>query len=245
MLEVKNMIIVLKKDHLALFSLLCVMGVCLYLFGTVGVEEQQVVASDKKTVIIDAGHGGEDPGAVSDYSGACEKDINLTIAKSVEALLKKDGYNVLMTRTEDKLVYPAETTGYTAKRKADLTRRKEFIDSSDASIAVCIHLNKFQKTQYWGAQTFYPHNSDESKRLAESIQAQIKKTADPQNERAALVRGKPNDLPIMLFRDLVKPTVVVECGFLSNEEDEKRLTTKEYQDKLALAVKDGIIEYLK
>lgn len=239
------MIIVLKKDHLALLSLLCVMGVCLYLFGTVGVEEKAVASADKKTIIIDAGHGGEDPGAVSDISGVCEKDVNLAIAKAVEGLLKKDGYKILMTRTEDKLEYPADTTGYTAKRKADLTRRKEFIDASEACIAVSIHLNKFQKTQYWGAQTFYPHNSDESKRLAECIQAQIKKTADPSNERAALVRGKPNDLPIMIFRDLVKPTVVVECGFLSNTEDEKRLNTKEYQDKLAVAIKDGIIEYVK
>ena len=94
-------------------------------------------------------------------------------------MLRLDGFEVIMTRNNDMLKYPEGTAGETAKRKADLTNRKNMIDTSDASIAVSIHLNKFVQEKYWGAQTFYPHNSQESKTLAEIMQASIKKHADP------------------------------------------------------------------
>lgn len=241
------MFIVLRKDHLTLAALLLALVVAVSIFG-ISYNPKSKIASavnGKACVILDAGHGGEDPGAVSDNLKICEKDINLVIAKKVQALLEKEGIKVMMTRTEDTLNYPEGTTGYTAKRKADLLTRKATIDSSDASLAVSVHLNKFPQTQYWGAQTFYPHKSPESQKLAEDIQGQIKKTADSQNNRSALVRGKPDDLPIVLFADLKKPTVVVECGFLSNPEDEQRLNSDEYQQKMAVSIKDGILQYLK
>ena len=255
------MFLVLKKEYLAMLGLvvMLVSTVCVFSFmdrdelataisitDSEGLYANVEAAADikGKTVIVDAGHGGDDPGAVSDYNNIVEKEVNLEIAKRVSELLKGDGLNVVMTREEDVLQYPEGTSGMTAKRKADLTKRKELIDSSDAECCVSIHLNKFKQTQYHGAQVFFPHKSDESKKIAESIQKAIKEVADPSNERTALVRGKANELPIMIFRDLVKPTVVVECGFLSNEEEEKKLADPAYKEKLAQAIRKGTIDYL-
>ena len=242
------MLVVLKKDHVVLAAILLALVIGISVFGISYTPRADMAAATdggERCVILDAGHGDEDPGAVSDNLKINEKDINLLIVKKVEDLLKKDGIKVTLTRSEDMLKYPEGMAGYTAKRKADLIGRKQMIDSSDADIVVSVHLNKFPQPQYWGAQAFYPHNSADSKMLAESIQGEIKKTADPKNEREALVRGKPNELPIVIFKDLTKPTVVVESGFLSNPEDEQRLASGGYQQKLAQAIRDGIMGYFK
>lgn len=242
------MFFVLKKEYLAMTGLvlLLVSTVCVFSFADTDELTAAISLAEGggKTIIVDAGHGGDDPGAVSDYNKIVEKDINLEIAKKVAELLRNDGYNVVMTREEDVLRYPEGTTGMTAKRKADLTKRKETIDSSNAVCAVSIHLNKFKQTQYHGAQVFFPHNSEESKKLAMNIQSAIKEIADPANEREALVRGKPNELPIIIFKDLVKPTVVVECGFLSNQEEEKKLADAAYREMLAKSIYKGVTDYV-
>ena len=151
--------------------------------GDIAVMKEGVA---KRTVIVDAGHGGEDPGAVSDYSNLKEKDVNLKIAFKVKDLLEKENYNVIMTRTEDVLVYEPGTTEIYQKRKQDLLRRKKIMDESGADIVVSIHLNKFTETQYYGAQVFYPPDSNESRDLANYIQKALKEYADPTNKRVAM-----------------------------------------------------------
>ena len=191
-------------------------------------------------VLLDAGHGGEDPGAVSDYSGIKEKDINLNIAKKIETILANDNIPVKMTRSEDKLEYTEDTTNIVQKRRQDLLRRKKMMDENNNGITVSIHLNKFPQTQYFGAQTFFAANSNESKDLANKIQKKLREIVDKNNTREALLKKEP----IIILKNAKNPTVIVECGFLSNEEEEKKLASDEYQDKLAHAISEGIKDYL-
>lgn len=204
-----------------------------------GAPSEQVPA--QKTVILDAGHGGEDPGAVSDYSGLREKDVNLNIVMVLKNLLEKENYKVILTREADQLVYTDAAKSILQKRKEDLTRRKKIMDESGADIALSIHLNKFPQTKYHGAQTFFPPNSPDSQSLANEVQNSIKLNVDNANDRAALVKKEQ----IMILKNLKTPTIVVECGFLSNSEEEKLLGNEDYQNKLAAAIKKGVDNYYK
>jgi len=235
------MIIIVRKSNILLIGLIFLLLITIYSLNFSTGEATPVTNTQniQKTVIIDAGHGGEDPGVVSSYSGIKEKDLNLEIATMTKKLLEKEGFKVIMTRTEDKLEYQPGTTSITQKRKQDLQRRKKIMDESGADIVVSIHMNGFKETQYYGAQTFYPPNSLESQRLATTIQKALKEIADPENERQPQLKKEP----IIILRDIKTPTVIVECGFLSNTAEEKKLQTKEYKEKLALAIKEGIKSY--
>lgn len=204
-------------------------------------QMQQETAPAVKTVILDAGHGGEDPGATSDYSGLKEKDVNLNIVMLLKNLMENDNYKVILTRDSDRLVYDEKAQAILQKRKEDLTRRKEIMDTAGADIVVSIHLNKFPQTKYHGAQTFFPPNSPDSQKLANEIQNSIRLNADNENDRAALVKKDQ----IMILKNLKTPTVIVECGFLSNADEEKLLATENYQNKLAQSIKSGIDNYYK
>ncbi|OGO79722.1 MAG: cell wall hydrolase [Clostridiales bacterium GWC2_40_7] len=236
------MIVVVKKNNIILVGLIFILLATIY---SLNLDTERVisttVAENQKTVIIDAGHGGEDPGKVSNYSDLREKDLNLIIAQKTRELLEKENFTVIMTRQEDRLEYAEGTTNVIEKRRQDLNRRKKIMDESGAAIVVSIHLNGFNQTQYYGAQTFYPPNSEDSKKLAEVLQKSIRDTCDPENKREPQLKKDP----IIILADLKTPTVIVECGFLSNAEEEKKLGTAEYQDKLAAAITLGIQEYFK
>ncbi|MCX7746092.1 MAG: N-acetylmuramoyl-L-alanine amidase [Clostridia bacterium] len=237
------MIIIVKKTNIILVALAFILTITVY---SIAVRKDDATLAtngqnQQRTVLLDPGHGGEDPGAVSDYSGLKEKDVNFNIALKVKELLEKDNYKVMMTRTEDRLEYQEGTAGMTQKRKQDLLRRKKMMDEGGANIVVSIHLNKFPQTQYFGAQTFYPPNSPDSQKLAMNIQKSIKETVDPNNKREALVKKEP----IIILKDSKTTTAIVECGFLSNEEEEKKLASTEYQEKLALCIKEGVKKYFE
>lgn len=244
------MIVVISKKNILFVSLLLLFSITVFSIGfavdyskpVTGVNEQ--VPSDQadvKTVILDAGHGGIDPGAVSDYSGLKEKDVNLNIVMLVKNLLEKDNYKVILTRDSDQLVHSDEAKTILQKRREDLTRRKKIMDESGANIVVSIHLNKFAQTQYHGAQAFFPPNSPDSQKLANEIQKSIRLDVDNANDRVALVKKDP----IMILKNLKTTTVVVECGFLSNSDEEKKLATEDYQIKLAAAIKGGVDNFFK
>lgn len=236
------MILILKKDKILLMVLILLLSITVYNLKyslDSKATEPTNAKSFKRTVIIDPGHGGEDPGAVGDNIQLKEKDINLIIGKRLKELLMEDGFNVIMTREEDGLLYKEGTKGYTNKRRQDLLNRKKIMDESEADIVVSIHMNKFPQSQYHGAQTFFPKNSEESKRLAQCIQRSLRDMVDPENKREALVK----DTEILILKNIKKPTVIVECGFLSNAEEEQKLSTQEYQEKLAAAIKEGIKKY--
>ena len=237
------MILILKKNKIILVALLILLA-----FTAFGIITRMDSLSLKTTnnitrnkiVILDAGHGGEDPGAVSD-NGTREKEINFYIASKVKEMLEAENFTIIMTREDDTLKYKEGTKGVTEKRKQDLIRRKKIMDESGADLVVSIHLNKFQESKYFGAQVFFPPNSPESKTVAEGIQKSLREIVDPNNKREAMLK-KPE---IIILKNLKTPTVIVECGFLSNTEEERKLASVEYQDKLALAIKDGILQYYK
>lgn len=240
------MILLIKKNNLlfgGLVLVLClsILGINLAFRGGESASAATVptLNAKGKTVVIDAGHGGEDPGAVSSFNGVSEKDVTLVLANKTKELLEKEGYKVIMTRTEDVLVYEGDNLSMTAKRRQDLLRRKQIMDESGADIVVSIHLNSYTDSQYSGAQTFYTKNSLSGKKLAEAIQESLKINVDPENDREAI--QKKDD--IIITKNCKCTTVIVECGFLSNETECLKLAEEEYQTKLAEAIKTGIDKY--
>ena len=185
------MIILVKRKNAVLILLMLFLSIAIFSIdsGANPIAETSK-NKDSAVVVLDPGHGGEDPGVVSNYSGITEKDLNLRIAQIVKNFLEQDGYTVIMTRTEDVLQYKEGTTQIYEKRKQDLTRRRQIIDGSNADIAVSIHMNAFQDPKYRGAQTLYPPSSVDSERLAKCIQNSIVTNADPDNKRVALLKKK-------------------------------------------------------
>lgn len=230
------MIVLVKRKNAVLILLILFLSIAIFSIDSGANPITEASYSNRgPIVVLDAGHGGEDPGVVSDYSGLAEKDLNLRITKLVKDLLEQDGYTVLLTRTEDNLQYSPGTKAIYEKRKQDLTKRKKIIDESNADVAISIHMNGFKDTQYKGAQTFYPPSSTDSERLAKSLQSSLI-SVDPSNKRVALVKKEK----IVLFRSIKVPTALIECGFLSNPEEEGKLKTLDYQEQLAKAIKLGI-----
>lgn len=232
------MVIVMKKKTVtaAVICLLCVMA-----FGLKAYEHgSQTAAALKvaeKVVIIDAGHGGEDGGAVGG-DGTPEKELNLAVALKVQALLEQQGCTVFMTRSEDISLSTEEDNAKRQRKIADLNNRKNMIEQYGADAFVSIHMNTFPDKKYFGAQVFYAKTPEKSKQLAMCIQEKINET-DKENTRDA----KDGTSGIYVLQNASVPSVVVECGFLSNEKDLQRLKTDEYRTKLAIAIFNGITKY--
>lgn len=197
---------------------------------------QIVSVADSKIIVVDAGHGGVDPGKIG-ANGAKEKDINLIIAKKLAKKLTDNGYSVIMTREDDSGLYEEDDVN---KKASDLKKRCEIADNGNASLMVSIHQNSFSGSEVKGSQVFYYTHSDEGKLIAQAIQSSLKRMVNPSNTRAA----KTNDSYYLLIHTKC-PTVIVECGFLSNPEEAYLLTDDEYQEKLAIAIFTGIDEYIK
>jgi len=243
------MIIVTKKRNLALIAAFFLCSLLIFNMN-IGHWRNSVNTSapeGRKTVLLDPGHGGEDPGAVSDFNGLKEKDVNLKIAQDVKALLEAKGYTVLMTRETDELDYDSSIQSVTKKRAADLINRKKMMDECGANVIVSIHLNKYGGTSSQtikGAQVFYPPGDKNSKDLANFLQNSIKELADNDNDRVALEK-KVEGRPIIIF-DQPKTTIaIVECGFLSDRTEAEKLASEDYQQKLAESIETGIIEYFE
>ena len=189
------------------------------------------------TVILDAGHGGEDGGA-SSLSGTVEKDLNLSIATVLKEMLEANGISVVMTRTDDRLLYDT-TVDYQGRKKAlDLAARKKIAEETPNSIFVSIHMNAYPLPQYKGLQVWYSKNDPASKEIADTVQATVKSILQPENDR----KTKAATSSIYLLHHIKTPAVLIECGFLSNEEEAARLATNEYQQQLAFCLFLAIIE---
>ena len=205
-------------------------------FGTTNIVTNDTKEKEKKVIVIDPGHGGFDPGKVG-VNEVLEKDINLKISLLLKDVLESEGYEVLMTRTEDCGLYSSTDSN---KKRADMQKRVEIINSSNAVLAVSIHQNSFEQESSKGAQVFYHQESEKGKILGETLQETIKSVIADGNHRVA----KSNDSYYML-RKTQCPLVIVECGFLSNQAEAKILTEDEYQKKMAGAIRDGIKKYLE
>lgn len=190
---------------------------------------------EKLLVVIDAGHGGDDPGKVG-INGVYEKDLNLQIAGLVKLFLEANDVEVVMTRDSDQGLYDADASN---KKVQDMKRRIALIDEAEPALTVSIHQNSYPEEYVHGAQVFYYTGSAQGQRLAECIQRQLVERADPENKRQV----KANDSYYLLKKTGV-PIVIVECGFLSNSAEAEKLCTPEYQQRVAWAIHMGILEYL-
>ncbi len=193
------------------------------------------VKKREAAVIIDPGHGGQDPGKIG-VNGAKEKDINLEIALKVKKYLEKEKITVMLTRKTDEGL---ESAGASNKKIEDMKARVHMINEVKPRLVVSIHQNSYQTEDVKGAQVFYYVHSSEGKEIAESMQ-EILRMLDPDNKRKA----KANDTYYMLKRTEV-PTIIVECGFLSNWEEAEKLTDEKYQEQMAETIAKGIMENLK
>lgn len=193
----------------------------------------------KQTVIIDAGHGGDDGGAIG-IDGTVEKDINLDIALKLEKLLKFYGFDVIMTRTEDIMTCDDGLDSLRKRKVSDIHNRFDVLEKNPDAVFISIHQNKFEDNSQHGTQVFYSGNNDESKLLAELIQNSIVSVLQPDNSRVVKKSGSG----IYLLYHAKLPAVLVECGFISNPAEVKKLNDEKYRMKIAILIADGLIKYL-
>ena len=190
-----------------------------------------------KTIILDAGHGAPDFGAES-VNGVKESNINLNITKKVQSLLEQSGCNVLLTRSDENGIYDLKANTIREKKVSDIKNRVKIGNESSADAFISIHLNKIPQSQYYGWQTFFKTNNEESETLARSIQEELNSSIQKENKREALkITGK------YIIEHVEVPITIIECGFLSNPEEEKLLVQDEYQDRLAWGIYNGIMDY--
>ena len=189
-------------------------------------------------IVVDAGHGAPDGGAVSS-DGVEEAGLNLEIAEKLRDALEDEGFLVIMTREDENNIADTDKQKSLREMKSsDLNNRVNIANNSGADIMISIHMNKFEGGSSWGWQTFYSKNSDEGKRLATLVQSSIQKNIDRVNKRVALsIEG------IKIVDKTNIPVIIVECGFLSNTEDLRLLQTEEYQNKIVIGIIDGVKEF--
>lgn len=224
-----------KYRHIFLLLLVCAV---LVLAKSKTGERLAAVFSGKNqkdtVVVIDAGHGGADPGKVG-CSGVVEKEINLAIALKLQKRLEESGIQVVMTRKDDNGLYREDAQN---KKREDMEARVRMISEAEPDFVVSIHQNSFPSADCTGAQVFYYKDSGESKKLAETLQKTFLQVLQDGNKRQAKANTE-----YYLLRKTACPIVIAECGFLSNPKEEAMLATEEYQEKVAEALYLGMLQY--
>lgn len=185
------------------------------------------------TIVIDAGHGGRDDGAVGKVTGITESQLNLDFALKLKAICEDYGFNVVLTRKDMNGLYSAFATN---KKKSEMLKRKEIIESSNADLVVSIHMNSTGVSSARGAQVFYAENSLQGEKFALSVQ-------DALHDEIAYAKALAKVGDFYVLNCTEKPSILVECGFLSNAEEEKLLMESEYQNKFCYSLFYGILTY--
>ncbi len=237
-MEIKN----IKAIIFVIFVFLFAVSILAYVTSRKNSDALQTESgsvSQPPVVIIDAGHGGIDGGAVSS-DGTSEKNINLSIALKLEDLLNSCGISTVMTRTEDVSIHDAQAQTVRQKKVSDIHNRLKIIEEHEDSVFISIHLNYYPSSSCVGTQVFYSKNNIQSEALASNIQASVVEFIQPNNSRAIKKAGTN----IYLLYHAQIPAVLVECGFLSNYEDTKKLKDENYQKQMAFSIMNGILEYL-
>ena len=190
---------------------------------------------NKTTIVIDVGHGGSDPGKVG-IQGIKEKDVNLAIARYLKDYLIAEDYTVYMTRETDQGLYDESVSN---KKKSDLSNRIQFVQEKNASCMISIHQNSYPDTIQHGAQTFYYEGREEDKNFAQYVQDSLL-TFDPSNTRQI-----KSNTSYYILKNAQVPSILIECGFLSNPEETANLTDPNYQKQIAYAIAIGTCRYLR
>ena len=235
--------IILNKKRITLILSGIFLSVFVFILTTGNTEEQNTYIStvslpaSGKTIVIDAGHGVPDEGAQSS-NGTTEAETNLKIALKLQNLLEQSGCTVILTRSDENAIYDIDSKTLKQKKISDIKNRVKIGNESSADIFVSIHLNKIPQSQYDGWQTFYKAGSNEGKKLAESIQNNLNEAIQKENNRIAKTIDN-----IYIIKHVEIPITIVECGFLSNPTEEKKLLEDDYQNRLAWGIYNGIIDY--
>lgn len=194
-------------------------------------QQEDIKTEDVKDIIvIDPGHGGFDSGAIGRFTRVHEDDLNLAVALKLKKIFEDNGYEIIMTRKDE------EAVGYS--KDGDMWTRRSIIDKSGADIVISIHMNKFSDSRVAGPMAFYFKGSEEGGKLARFIQAELNAALKPYRPRS----HKPETYYIL--RSGKCPCVLVECGFISNEREERLLQTEQYQMDTAYAIYIGAVQYL-
>lgn len=231
-----------KKCIIAIITaFLIILSAMLYLtfMANFSAAEASSMPITQKTVIVDAGHGGDDGGAIG-IDGTVEKDINLDIALKLEKILKFYGFNVIMTRTQDVMTCDDGLDSLRKRKISDIHNRFELMRKNPDAIFISVHQNKFEDSSQHGTQVFYSGNDERSKELAEAIQTSVTLTLQRKNDRVVKKSGSG----IYLLYHAKIPAVLVECGFISNSDEVKKLKDESYRMKLAILIADGLLKYL-
>lgn len=191
-------------------------------------------------VIIDAGHGGEDSGAIG-RNGVLEKDLNLKIALELNTLLTSAGIETRLTRTEDILLYDKNSDYEGHKKKLDMTERLRIVQEYENAVFISIHMNSFPQERYSGLQVYYSQNSPLSIDLAQTVQELTKKNLQPDNDRKIKCSGED----IYLLHKITHPAILIECGFLSNASECQSLCSDEYRSRLCMTLYCAILNYFE
>lgn len=217
---------------------LCVIFVCVVLICSfIGISYAVQATSSPKpeySIVIDAGHGGRDGGTIGS-SGITESELNLMYAKELKSLCEDYGIGVTMTRSDMNGLYDESATN---KKRSEMERRKNIINSSGADIMISIHMNSFPLSSCNGAYVFYANGSEQGLTLAKSVQTSLCQSFD--NARKSVSVG---DYFVLNYSQM--PSVLVECGFLSNPQEEKNLQSKEYCKKFCYSLLVGILSYFE
>lgn len=225
------------KKKLELAMAICLLLSAFFLARQGAIYVQSEKAEEKKIcIVVDAGHGGSDPGKVG-INNALEKDINLALAIKLKELLEQKNIEVILTRDSDAGLYPADATN---KKASDMQKRCEIITDANPDFTISLHQNSYPSEDVKGAQVFYYKQSQKGEELATILQDSLVSRVDPANKRVA----KAND-SYYLLKKTPTPTVIVECGFLSNPTEANLLLDEDYQNKLTRAIYMGIIEFLE
>lgn len=224
----------LKKFFVG-FSFLLV--VFLLSFGIISVYTSSVSsgALKKLTIVLDAGHGGRDGGSVGVATGVKESDLNLQIVKKLQSYLSRYGFNIVLTRHDEHGLYNVFGRDY---KLEDMNKRREIIKNNQANLVVSIHMNSFRQASQKGIQAYYDDGLQTGKELATVIQEQFIKGI-------ANAKPEPSKGDYYILKGTQNPSVLIECGFLSNAEEEALLQTDEYQESIAYNIFYGIIKYLQ
>lgn len=233
------------KKRFVFFVLFCILFIILFVVfllinNTLNITSvfNSKTANEALTVIVDAGHGGEDGGAVAP-DGTVEKDINLDVALKLQKVLQLYGFNVIMTRTEDTMTYDGNFDTQREKKVSDIRNRFKIIEEHPDAIFVSVHQNNFYDSSQSGTQVFYSKNNFKSKTLADEIQKTFVNNIQPDNRR----QTKKSGTEIYLLYHSRIPSVLVECGFLSNYNDLNQLKNEDYRMRVAILIADGILKY--
>ncbi len=224
-------------SHKYIKNFLVVLLLCTsFIFGRgLAVYGNDSTSAKPCTIVLDAGHGGDDPGKIG-INGALEKDINLSITLKLKQLLENKGYNVVLTREDSNDLSSEDASNH---KREDMKKRVQIMSDSDAAITVSIHQNSFTDESVHGPQVFYYASSSDSMELATVVLSSLDKTLSMTESRGI----KAND-SYYLLKKSPTPTIIVECGFLSNYNEADALTTDSYQNKIARGIYLGICEYL-